>query len=153
LYYSRIAAEAQLRPPSRSIAGFMTLCALACGIPGDAMACDDSEEKSAAAPPCESARVIGIRAQEISETHAGGSQSPTADAAGPAGGRSRFAMYLLTLDCAGETYLARVSATRGFDPDRLGSTIDLKSAPGGKILARGESGPPFEVTLAPVSGR
>jgi hypothetical protein len=141
-----------LRPLSRSIAGFMTLCALACGIAGDAMAREDFEEKTAA-PPCESARVIGIRAQEISETHAGGSQSPTADAAGPAGGRSRFAMYLLTLDCAGEYYLARVSATRGFDPDRLGNTIALKSAPGGKILARGESGPPFEVTLAPVSGR
>jgi hypothetical protein len=142
-----------LRRLSRSITGFMALHALACVVAGGAMAGNDGEEESAGAPPCESARVIGLRAQDISETHAGGPQPPADDARAPGGGRSRAAIYHVMLDCAGEIYLARVTATRGFDPERLGKTVTLKSAPGGKILAHGESGAPFEVTLAPVSRR
>ncbi len=64
---------------------------------------------------------------------------------GPASG----AIYYLSLDCGGKTYVARVpGGTPGFQPEELEAAGTLRlRAEGGKIFLKSKAGTEFEATV------
>jgi hypothetical protein len=104
-------------------------------------------------PPCESARLVKVRAVERAERRAGGPVPPTDDGATPAPGVSSSTLYDLTLACGGKTYVARVAGGQsGFRPDELDAAVSLHlRAERGKLFLKREGGTEFEarLTVAP----
>jgi hypothetical protein len=118
----------------------------------------DAKPRPATAPgiveaPCESARLLKVRAVERSEARVGGPVAPADDDGTRRTGLATHAIYYLSLDCGGKTYVAGVQrGTPGFQPDDLeaAATLHLR-AEGGKIFLKADGGTEFEAVLAAVS--
>ncbi|MDH4260444.1 MAG: hypothetical protein OEW16_09105 [Gammaproteobacteria bacterium] len=106
---------------------------------------------AAAELPCESARLLKVRAVEMSEGRIGGPVAPTDENVAQPAGVASSTTYYLSLDCRGKTYVARVlSGTPGFQPDELeaAATLHLR-AEDGKVFLKADGGAEFQATLAP----
>lgn len=102
--------------------------------------------------PCDSARLLKIRAVERAESRVGGPVPPTSEGEPRAVGPVSGTMYYLSLDCGGKAYVARVpGGTPGFQPEELeaAGTLRLRSE-GGKIFLKSEAGGEFEAALSAV---
>ncbi len=103
-------------------------------------------------PPCESARLLKVRAVERAEARSGGPVAPTEEDGTRPPGLAAGAMYYLSLDCGGNTYVARVlGGTPGFEPDALeGAAVLHLRAEGGRLFLKADGGTEFEAVLAPA---
>jgi len=103
-----------------------------------------------AEPPCESARLLKVRAVEMAEARVGGPVAPTDEGGARPAGVASSTTYYLSLDCGGKLYVARVAGgTPGFHSDELeaASTLLLRMEDG-KLFMRSEGGTELEATLA-----
>jgi len=115
-----------------------------------------AERPAAVKLPCESMRLLKVRAEERAEAHGGGPVPPPGQGAALVEGASAGTLYYLTLECGGKTYVARVvGGTPGFRPDELrpGITLRLKDK-GGRLFLGRAGGAAFETSVAsaPASG-
>jgi hypothetical protein len=98
---------------------------------------------SAAGSPCELARVLKVRSVELAEA-ARASAAP-----------HETAIFYVSLDCDGKTFVARIpGGTPGFDPDAIGALVAVQGwAEHGKSLRVRMGGFETEATLAPAGIR
>ncbi len=104
-------------------------------------------------PPCECARLLGVRRMELAENRKSGPVGPTNEDSARSAGSASHTIYFLSLDCAGQVYLARVrGGTPGFRPKELSASDSLRiRIQGGKQFLSVDNGPGFEAILSPAA--
>ena len=100
--------------------------------------------------PCNTARLLKIRSVEMAESGNRGPVPPSNDDGPRSATSTSPAIYYLSLDCGGKSYVARVArGTPGFQPDELSaSTVLQVKEEDGKVFLRSNAGTEFEATLA-----